>query len=163
MAAPIFDTTTKEKIKTILPTLALTLILPALFCQTAIAAEAAAKPEVMVSGFYGWYIKKQTDQVFPLLDPEISKYVADPTIRRLRSDYKRNALPGDADYFTKVQDYDDKDWLQHIRTPNPIALGAVTVVPVTFGSKDHVSVLVFLQRHGAGWRIIKVDDTLGYQ
>lgn len=153
----------KEKIRIILSTLALTLILPALFCQTATAAEAAAKPEVTVSVFYGWYIKKQTDHVFPLLDPEISKYVADPTIKRLRSDYKRDALPGDADYFTKVQDFDDWDWLQNIRTANPIALGDVTVVPVTFGSKDQVSVLVFLQRQGAGWRIIKVDDTLGYQ
>ncbi len=151
------------KMKKFLSTLAITLLFLPILSLAATVNDGTAKPEEKVSAFYTWYIKKQSHQIFPLLDHEISKYVADPTIKRLRNDYKHDTLPGDADYFTKVQDYDDQDWLHSIRTASPIALGDVMVVPVTFGSKDPVSVLVFLKRERAGWRIIKVDDTLGYQ
>lgn len=116
-----------------------------------------------MSAFYRWYIQKQSSHTFPLLDRAISKYVAEPTIKRLRGDYQHGTLPGDADDFTKVQDYDAQDWLRNIRPANPIALGDVTVVPVTFGASHQVSVLVFLRQDGAGWKIIKVDDTWGYE
>jgi len=151
------------KMKKLLSTLAITLLFLPILSLAATANDSIAKPEATVSAFYTWYIKKQSHQIFPLLDHEISKYVADPTVKRLRSDYKHNTLPGDADYFTKVQDNDEQDWLRNIRTASPITLGDVTVVPVTFGSRDQVSVLVFLKREKAGWRIIKVDDTLGYE
>nr|WP_311530081.1 DUF3828 domain-containing protein [uncultured Ralstonia sp.] len=149
--------------KKILSTLAIIFLSLPILLQAASAHDALAKPEDQVSAFYRWYIQKQSGHTFPLLDHEISKYVAEPTIKRLRSDYKHGTLPGDADYFTKVQDYDEQDWLRSIRPANPIALGDVTVVPVTFGSKDRVNVLVFLKRDGTGWKIIKVDDTWGYQ
>lgn len=151
------------QMKRFLSTLVIALLLLPILSQAAISNASITKPEDLVSAFYTWYIKKQTAPGFPVLDREITKYVASPTIKRLRSDYEHDTLPGDADYFTKVQDYDDQDWLRSIRTATPIKLGDVTVVPVTFGSKDQVSVLVFLERDGTGWRIIKVDDTLGYQ
>lgn len=151
------------KMNRILSTLVIALLLLPTLTQAVTTNGGIAQPEEQVSAFYAWYIKRQAHPGFPVLDREIARYVASPTIKRLRSDYEHDTLPGDTDYFTKVQDYDDQDWLRSIRTATPIKLGNVTVVPVTFGSKDQVSVLVFLKRDGAGWRIIKVDDTLGYE
>ena len=72
-------------------------------------------------------------------------------------------MPGDADYFTKVQDYDEKDWAEHTVARAPILLEGVAVVPVTFGAKDKVSVLVFLRKLDDGWKITKVEATLDFQ
>ncbi|CAE6901762.1 hypothetical protein R69608_02968 [Paraburkholderia nemoris] len=77
--------------------------------------------------------------------------------------YRHNRRPGDSDYFTKVQDYAEQDWSNNIATHQAIMLGDAAVVPVTFGSKDKISVLVFLRKQGDGWKITKVDDTLDYQ
>lgn len=71
--------------------------------------------------------------------------------------------PGDSDYLTKVQDYDEQDWSGNIATCRTIMLGDVAVIPVTFGSKDKISVSVFLRKQGGNWKITKVDDTLDYQ
>ncbi|MFM0281510.1 hypothetical protein P0D75_26205 [Paraburkholderia sediminicola] len=87
---------------------------------------------------------------YPLLDNGIYVYVTKATVDGLRSAYRHNRLPGDSDYFTKVQDYDEQDWSNNIETHQAIMLGDVAVVPVTFGSKDKISVLVFLRKQGDG-------------
>jgi len=126
------------------------------------AFAASPTPEASTKAFYSWYIKLQSNETYPLLDKDIYLYVTRSTVDKLRSAYRHNKLPGDSDYFTKVQDYDEQDWSRSIATREPILLGDIAVVPVTFGSKDKVSVLVFLRKQGDRWKITKVDDTLDY-
>ncbi|MFM0167635.1 MULTISPECIES: DUF3828 domain-containing protein [Paraburkholderia] len=145
-------------------TLAVSVLLLAgglLFQQRAFAD--SATPDATTKVFYAWYIKLESKDTYPLLDKGIYVYVTKATVDRLRSAYRHNRLPGDSDYFTKVQDYDEQDWSNNIETHQAIMLGDVAVVPVTFGSKDKISVLVFLRKQGDGWKITKVDDTLDYQ
>lgn len=132
-----------------------------LFQQGAFAD--SATPDASTKAFYAWYIKLESKDTYPLLDKGIYVYVTKSTVDKLRSAYRHNQLPGDADYFTKVQDYDEQDWSKNIATHQTIMLDDVAVVPVTFGSKDKISVLVFLRKQGDGWKITKVDDTLDYQ
>ncbi|CAE6767266.1 hypothetical protein R69927_06977 [Paraburkholderia domus] len=132
-----------------------------LFQQAAFADRAT--PDSSTKAFYAWYIKLESKDIYPLLDKGIYVYVTKATAEGLRNAYRHNRLPGDADYFTKVQDYDEHDWSNKIETHQAIMLGDVAVVPVTFGSKDKISVLVFLRKQGDRWKITKVDDTLDYQ
>jgi len=134
-----------------------------LFPHAAFAENAA--PDARTRAFYSWYIKMQSkdgNEVFPLLDKGIYIYVAKATVDKLRDAYRHSRLPGDGDYFTKVQDYDERDWADNIVTRSPLMLGELAIVPVTFGSKDHISVLVFLRKQGGAWKITKVEDTLDY-
>ena len=116
-----------------------------------------------VKAFYSWYIGKQSGAALPLLDKNIYGYVNKETVDRLRTAYRHDRLPGGSDYFTKVQDYDEHDWLANIVVATPVTLGDVTIVPVTFGSKDKVSVIVFLRKQGDAWKIVKVDDTRDFE
>jgi hypothetical protein len=125
-------------------------------------ADAVTSPGLQAKQFYVWYINKQVNQVFPLLDREIGRYVDTSTVESLRRDYKRDQLPGGADYFLKVQDYDERDWLAHIKPGRPLTFGDAVVVPVSFGSRRDVTVLVFFTKQHDGWKIIKVDDMLPY-
>jgi hypothetical protein len=120
------------------------------------------QPEATTKSFYLWYIHLQSKLIYPLLDDGIYKYVARETVRRLRDDYHHSRLPGDTDYFMKVQDYDEDDWASHIAIHAPLMLGDLVIVPVTFGSKDKVSVLVFLRKQDDTWKITRVEDTLDH-
>lgn len=142
--------------------LSVLLLVSGILFQPAAFAENTT-PDASTKAFYTWYIKLQSDETYPLLDKRIYTYVAKAPVDRLRDAYRHNRLPGDSDYFTKVQDYDDKDWASNIATHPAVMLDDVAVVPVTFGSKDKVSVLVFLRKQSDGWKITKVDDTLDYQ
>ncbi|MFM0182676.1 DUF3828 domain-containing protein [Paraburkholderia aspalathi] len=132
-----------------------------LFQQVAFAE--SATPDVSANEFYAWYIKLESRNTDPLFDQGIYVYVTKATVDRLRSAYHHNRLPGDTDYFTKVQDYDEQDWSNNIATYQVIMLDDVAVVPVTFSSKDKISVLAFLRKQGDGGKITKVDDTPDYQ
>lgn len=125
-------------------------------------ADALKSPGLQAKQFYVWYINKQTNQIFPLLDREIDRYVDASTVESLRRDYRRDQLPGGADYFLKVQDYDERDWLAHIKPGRPLTFSEAVVVPVSFGSRSEVTVLVFFTKRHDGWKIIKVDDMLPY-
>jgi hypothetical protein len=120
-------------------------------------------PEARAAAFYAWFIKSDSDHAFPLKEQAIEKYVAKETVSRLRDDYAHEGPPNGVDYFLKVQDYDDHDWLSHIATHPAIMLDGVAIVPVTFGSKDKVNVLVFMRRLHNLWKITKVDDTTDYK
>jgi hypothetical protein len=119
-------------------------------------------PESDARAFYSWYIQLASQLKYPLLDSKIYTYVEKRTVDALRNDYHHGNLPGDADYFTKAQDFDEKDWLNNIALHPTIMLEDVAVVPVTFGSSDKVSVLVFLRKQDENWKIMKVEDTQDY-
>lgn len=134
-----------------------------MFCHITFAAGQQNTPESQVRAFYTWYIKLNASLKNPLVDKKISGFVSKEVVDRLRDDYRHNRLPGDSDYFLRVQDEDEKDWLAHIATHPPVMLGDVAVVPITFGSTDKVSVLVFMRRVDGIWKITKTEDTLDYQ
>ena len=96
--------------------LAFLLLLCALALACAAHAREASAPEGVAKAFYAWYIGKDAAGVYPLLDQGIGDYVAAATVDGLRAAYRRNELPGDADYFLKVQDYDEADF-------GPFAIG----------------------------------------
>jgi hypothetical protein len=127
------------------------------------AGNVQTAPDAFVTTFYQWFFKHDNDQTAPLREPAIYNYVAQRTIDRLKDEYQRSGPPQGVDYFLKVQDYDPRDWAAHIATQPPITLGDVTVVPVTFGSKDKASVLVFLRNEHGAWKVVKVDDTWDYK
>ncbi|BCN09712.1 hypothetical protein RPSD_15970 [Ralstonia solanacearum] len=131
--------------------------------QASMAQGKAATPDASTKAFYTWYIQQQAKSIYPLTDDKIYTYVAKSTVDRLREAYRQDKLPGDTDYFTKVQDYDEKDWDQHIDARRPAILDDVAVVPVTFGSRDKISVVVFLKEQAGSWKITKVEDTRDYQ
>jgi Protein of unknown function (DUF3828) len=135
-----------------------------LFRQPTVMAEGKLDaPEARAAAFYSWFMKNDSDQSYPLNKQEIYGYVSEETVERLRVDYKRGGAPNGVDYFLKVQDYDGHDWLTHIEPHPAIMLNRVAVVPVTFGSKDKVDVLVFMEKQSGLWKITKVNDTWAYQ
>jgi hypothetical protein len=133
------------------------------FAHNAFAAGATDTPESRASEFYTWYLKTGEDLTFPLLKPGILDYVAKDTVTKLRSDYKHNRLPEDVDYFLKVQDEDDQDWLSHIAPRQVTMIGDVAVVPVMFGSKSQSGVVVFMRKIAGVWKITKVASTFDYR
>lgn len=108
-----------------------------LFVETAFAAEKPGTPEATAASFYTWFIKLDAEgRGYPVMDKEIYRYVSKPTVDLLRTQYKHNSLPGDAEYFTNVQDFDESDWEAHIAVHPAIMLDGVALVPVTLGSTD---------------------------
>lgn len=134
-----------------------------MFSHSGFAAESQNAAEHQVIAFYTWFMKHDGDATYPLREPAIEQYVAKDTVARLKDEYARSGPPGDVDYFLKVQDYDTQDWLAHIAIHHAIDLNGVTVVPVTFGSKNKVSVLVFMRKIDGQWKITKIDDTWDYK
>lgn len=155
-----FIVTIDTHMKRLLPLLALCLLA---FSQYTFASDAQDAPQARASAFYAWYIKTGSKPTFPLLDNGIFEYVAKDTVNRLRNDYRHDRLPGDTDYFLKVQDEDEQDWLSHIATHRVAMPGDVAVVPVTFGSRDQTTVIVFMRKIAGTWKITKVDDTSDYR
>lgn len=114
-------------------------------------------PESTVQQFYFWYLQKEDTQAFPVLDAKIFDFVCKATVDKLRSDYKNNKLD-DVDYFTKVQDFDPKDWEANTVVAKPVITNNVAMTSVTFGSSDKVTVQVSLKQQGGVWKISKVDS-----
>lgn len=154
--------------KTYLAVLAATfaMVLGALFAPPAKAQAQAATAEASAKSFYAWYIGRESEsRGFPLLDKEIYRYVAKPTVDFLRAQYRANKFAGDSDPFTKVQDYDEKDWAAHIEARPALMFGDTAVVPVALGHDTPAPlqrVLVFMRKEADGrWKIVKVDDLNG--
>lgn len=106
--------------------------------------------------FYHWYIGQAAEMKNPLADPNLSKYVESKTYSTLMKAYQADDV--DVDYFTKVQDFDDKDWLSHISADREIEDPICTNVYMTFGqtAKKHV-VGCFVKEKGR-WKIRSVTD-----
>jgi hypothetical protein len=121
-------------------------------------------PEATVKAFYDWFIKRDAqDHGYPLMDNEIFHYVSKKTVDLLRAQYKNNNLPGDAEYFTNVQDFNEVDWQAHTVVRPAIVLNGVALVPVTFGSTDKKTNVAFLRKQNGIWKITKVVDTRDYE
>jgi hypothetical protein len=132
----------------------------ALLCSLWFAQVSAAEQnaEQFVKEFYAWYFKSDTDKSVPEQSPDIYRYVAKGTVDRLRDDLKRGALPRDEGYFTKVQDYSAAEWGASIAVHQATALSEVVLVPVTFGTKNKIDVILFLKKVDGQWKIVKADD-----
>jgi hypothetical protein len=131
--------------------------------QAKAAQENAITPETSVTAFYTWFFKHDNDQTYPLRESMIYSYVSKKTVERLNSEYDHGGPPQGVDYFLKVQDYDPRDWAKNISVHSAIFLGDAAVVPVTFGSTNKTSVLVFLRKQEGRWKITKIDDTCDYK
>lgn len=140
-----------------------TLFFCAFFESAAMAQPDQATPEASTKAFYTWYFKRD-EKGYPLLDNAILQYMAKDTVTRLRYEYHHNSLPDGHDYFTKVQDYDEKDWAANIAPQPAIMFGDVALVPVTLGTTANSKKmnLVFLRKEGNAWKITKIDDTQDY-
>ncbi|GFZ86338.1 DUF3828 domain-containing protein [Dyella caseinilytica] len=143
-----------------LSSIGLVLLLICTLHPSAAAAQDYATPEADVKAFYPWYIK-QVDQLKDVLfDDHIYIYVEKTTVDALRDDAKHDKLPGDSDYFMKVQDVDPPDWNSHTVIRPAVMLDDVAVILATFGIAGTKSNLViFLRKHGDTWKIMKVEDT----
>lgn len=144
------------------------MILGVFFHPLAMAQGEPATPEASAKAFYAWYIKRDSEnRGFPLLDKEIYRYVSKSTVDFLRAEYKANKFAGDSDPFTKVQDYDEKDWAAHIEARPALIFGDTAVVPVVLGRDTRATlqtVLAFMRKEPDGrWKLIKVDDLGGYK
>ncbi|WNC90638.1 DUF3828 domain-containing protein [Paraburkholderia sp. FT54] len=149
-------------------TVAVSMLLGVLFHPLAMAHGEPATPEASATAFYAWYIKRDSEnRGFPLLDKKIYRYVAKPTVDFLRAEYKANKFAGGSDPFTKVQDYDEKDWAAHIEARPALIFGDTAVVPVVLGRDTKATlqtVLVFMRKQPDGqWKVSKVDDLSGYE
>ena len=147
---------------------ALSMVFCVLFHPLAMAQGQPATPEASAKAFYAWYIKRESDKHgSPLLDKEIYRYVAKSTVDFLRAQYKANKFAEDGDPFTKVQDYDEKDWAAHIEARPALRFGDTAVVPVVLGRDTKATVqtvLAFMRKQADGqWKLIKVDDLSGYE
>jgi len=140
---------------------ALALVAGAFLPQSSMA-ESSKDAEAAAKSFYVWFFKNEGKSDYQLNDNEIYKYVAKGTVDRLRKELGAEEAVRDMEYFTKAQDYDETDWAKHIVTARAIMLSGVAVVPVTFGSEQKHSVLVFLRKIDKAWMIVKVVDTLDY-
>ncbi|MFP3566794.1 DUF3828 domain-containing protein [Paraburkholderia sp. SIMBA_030] len=118
-------------------------------------------PEATVRAFYTWYLQQEGGP-YQLTDNAIYRYVEKPTVDNLRDDYKHKRLPGGSDYFTRVQDLDEKEWLAHMILHPTVNLDGVAVIAVTFGAQEKKNLVVFVQQEKGLWKIIKVEDTGGY-
>lgn len=130
------------------------LILTVLMFAPLVHAEVTATQQAET--FYHWYIQQAAEMKNPLGDPNLSKYVESKTYSTLMKAYKADDV--DIDYFTKVQDFDDKDWLSHISAVREIEDPICTNVYMTFGqaAKKHV-VGCFVKEKGY-WKIRSVTD-----
>jgi hypothetical protein len=119
--------------------------------------QAQSAPEYRVQQFYSWYLKKEDTQAFSVLDPKIYNFVCKGTVEKLRADYEHDKLE-DVDYFTKVQDFDPKDWEANTVIAKAVITGSVASTSATFGSSDKVKVLVTLKQEAGVWKILKVES-----
>lgn len=142
----------------------LILISAFLFCIPSIvnAQTMACDPASRVRAFYTWFFAHDGDRSPILENPSLREYVATKTLSRLQDDYRRDTLPERVDYFVKANNYDSRDWAQHIDIGRAIRFDAVIVVPVTFGKRHAHSILVYLGPQDNCWKIIRIDTTWGY-
>lgn len=138
----------------------LVLLLICMLSPQVVAAQDYSTPEANVKAFYPWYIQ-QVDQLKDVLfDDRIYTYVEKTTVDALRYDAKHDKLPGDSDYFMKVQDVDPSDWNSHAVIRPAVMLDDVAVILASFGIAGTKSDLViFLRKHDNTWKIMKVEDT----
>lgn len=115
-----------------------------------------------VRNFYKWYIKQSLPlHGDPVFDDAIFKYVCRDTVKRVRIDYERAV--GDADYYLKGQDVDEK-LLENLIVDKSIAVNnSLNLVSVSRSfRKEYVpSVVVYVEKTNGGMCISKVERIEG--
>jgi Protein of unknown function (DUF3828) len=121
-------------------------------------------PEATVKTFYTWFLNRDAENHgYPLMDNTVLRYVAKDTVGLLRTRYKQNYFAERAEYFTNVQDFDEKDWLAHMSVRPALMLGDVALVAITLGSTETKTNVAFLRNFDGIWKITKVVDTRDYE
>ncbi|WP_154660342.1 hypothetical protein [Acetobacter nitrogenifigens] len=86
--------------------------LTTLACLHSLPAVAFAQvitPAAQADAFYHWYLDQSGRAQPALMESKITDYATPNLVKRLRSTYRANGFAEGADYFLKVQDYDETD------------------------------------------------------
>ena len=128
--------------------------------RLAISAQApTGGPAKTLAAFYRWYLNALNENRDPIRDEreQLRQFVAPSLMAELDRLRKK---PGglDTDYFLQTQDF-LPDWKSNFTVGNPVANGAATALPVTFGLKGRETyrVKVTMANAGGGWRMVKVE------
>ncbi|MBO1359023.1 DUF3828 domain-containing protein [Acetobacter sacchari] len=122
----------------------------------AIASEAS--PATQASDFYHWYLAQPGAAEPAFMETKIKEFVTPELVTKLRAIYKANDFAEGADYFLKVQDYDEKYWKKHIDVSTPITSGQQILELVTLGSVGKAALCVHFRKVGTSWKIFGVDE-----
>jgi len=115
------------------------------------ASYAAGNVEQQATTFYTWYISQISEMKNPLADPLLKKYVTPESFKSLMHAYSANEI--NVDYFTQVQDFDDKDWLAHIKVEQVIADPICTNVYLSLGSINPTRIVDCFVKNEGQWQI----------
>ncbi|MDR2153896.1 MAG: YbjP/YqhG family protein [Burkholderiaceae bacterium] len=128
-------------------------------------------PESTVRSFYTWYIPYGMEDDlsknnWPIADDKMFEFVDPLAVKQIRAAYD---ACGDedcmgADYFTKAQDWDEKDWLKYMTISKPLYSGNKAIVTIQLGSsyalkkgaRNHL--IVILKKNRKKWLITDVAD-----
>ncbi|MDR2212630.1 MAG: YbjP/YqhG family protein [Pseudomonadales bacterium] len=133
----------------------------------------ASTPQGVVKAFYTWYIPYGMEENdpskndWPIADDKIFEFVDPLAVKQIRASYAAcgDEVCGlDADYFTRAQDWDEKDWLKHMTISKPLYSGNKAIVTIQLGSsyalrkgaRNHL--IVILKKNGEKWLITNVAD-----
>ncbi|MCA1633657.1 MAG: YbjP/YqhG family protein [Acidobacteria bacterium] len=115
--------------------------------------KAARPPEVVVEGFYKWYIRSVSQNIDPFKKGKatLRKYV---TLKLIREVEKTEL---DADYFLQSQEWHD-EWEKSVLVSKPEVRGTTATAIVTFNAEGYPRVRVSLKQEGGVWKIDKVRE-----
>jgi hypothetical protein len=135
-------------------TLAVTLAAFPVNAQTTSAPPKAVQPpQVVIKGFYEWYIRSIARNIDPFKKGRatLRTYV---TLRLIREVEKTEL---EADYFLQSQDWDDA-WEKTISISSPKVRGTTATAIVTFNAEEYPRVLVSLRQESGIWKIDRVSE-----
>jgi len=118
---------------------------------------AQSTPDGVVRAFYTWYISYPFPGR-PLTDDRITEFVESITINKIKAAYVAEYVG--SDWFTRSQDWDEKDWLKTMTVSKPLYSDNKAIVTIRMGSyqgmKNHL--IVVLKKVGEVWKIIEIVD-----
>lgn len=116
-------------------------------------SRAAKPPEVVIKGFYEWYIRSISQNIDPFKRNRgtLRKYV---TLKLIREVEKTEL---EADYFLQTQDWDDA-WEKSVSVSKLQVKGPTATAIVTFNAEEYPRVMVRLRQEGSIWKIDRVRE-----
>jgi hypothetical protein len=115
--------------------------------------KAVQPPEVVIKGFYEWYIRSISQNIDPFKKDRgtLRKYV---TLKLIREVEKTELH---ADYFLQTQDWDD-EWEKSVSVSKLEVKGPTATAIVTFNAEGYPRVMVSLRQEGGIWKIDRVRE-----